>query len=195
MSPGRDEGLLSICNGAVERANTLIFEAIKKILEGKKNGEWAEVMPRVVWSHNTMVHRATNFTPFQLLFRAEVVLPEEIENQGLRTIAKAPPCPNEAEEKDFLESDRLKAVTNLQMYQDETRNWRDLKVKKRDFDVGNLVLLWSPRTETSSKLESKWEGPYVIIKNTRPGAYRHADPQGPKLEHSWNADNLCKFYI
>jgi hypothetical protein len=26
-------------NGAVERANTLIFEAIKKILEGKKKGK------------------------------------------------------------------------------------------------------------------------------------------------------------
>jgi hypothetical protein len=39
-------------------------------------------------------------------------------------------------------------------------------------------------------LESKWEGPYVIIEKTRPGAYRLVDPQGPKLEHSRNADNL-----
>jgi hypothetical protein len=40
-------------NGAIERANALIFEAIKKILEGKKKGKWVEVMPRAVWSHNT----------------------------------------------------------------------------------------------------------------------------------------------
>jgi hypothetical protein len=33
----------------------LIFEAIKKILEGEKKGEWVEVMPKVVWSHNTAV--------------------------------------------------------------------------------------------------------------------------------------------
>jgi hypothetical protein len=51
-----------------------------------------------------MVCRATNFTPFRLLFGAKAVLPDE------------------AEEKDLLESDRLKAVTNLQKYQDETRN-------------------------------------------------------------------------
>jgi hypothetical protein len=62
----------------------------------------------------------------------------------MRTIVEALPCPNEAKEKDLLELDRLKAVTNLQRYQDETRNWRDPKVKKRDFDVGNLVLLQSP---------------------------------------------------
>jgi hypothetical protein len=53
----------------------LIFEAIKKILEGEKKGKWAEVMTRVVWSHNTIVYRATNFTPFRLLFGVEVVLP------------------------------------------------------------------------------------------------------------------------
>jgi hypothetical protein len=65
---------------------------------------------------------------------------------------KAPPCPTEAEEKDLLESNRLRAVTNLQKYQDETRSRRDLKVKKREFDVDNLVLLRSPQTESSSKL-------------------------------------------
>jgi hypothetical protein len=142
-------------NGAVERANTLIFEAIKKILEGEKKGKWVEVMPRVVWSHNTMVCRATNFTPFRLLFGAEAVLPEEIKHQSLHTTAEAPPCPNEVKKKDLSESERLKAVTNLQKYQDETRNWRDPKVKKRDFGVGNLVLLWSPRIKSSDKFESK----------------------------------------
>jgi hypothetical protein len=79
----------------------------------------------------------------------------------------------------LLEPERLKAVTNL-----ETRNWKDPKVKKRDFNVGSLVLFRSPRTESFGKLESKWEGPYVIIKKTRPGAHRLMDPQEPKLEHS-----------
>jgi IS30 family transposase len=51
-------------NGAIERANALIFEAIKKILQGGKKGKWTEVMPRAVWSHNTTVSRMTNFTPF-----------------------------------------------------------------------------------------------------------------------------------
>jgi IS30 family transposase len=30
-------------NGTVERANSLIFEVIKNILEGEKKGKWAEV--------------------------------------------------------------------------------------------------------------------------------------------------------
>jgi hypothetical protein len=153
------------------------------------------------------------------LFGAEAVLPEEIKHQSLHTTVEVPPCPSEVEEmdllelerikvvenlqkyqdeveeKDLLELERIKVVENLQKYQDETRSWRDPNVKKRDFDVGNLVLLRSPRTENSSKLESKWEGSYVIIEKTRPRVYRLADPQGPKLEHSWNSDNIRHFYI
>jgi hypothetical protein len=100
-------------NRVVEQVNTLIFEAIKKMLEGEKRGKWAEVMPMAVWSHNTIVCRATNFTPFQLLFRVEVVLLEEIKHHSLRTIAEAPPCLGEAGENYLLESERLKKVANL----------------------------------------------------------------------------------
>jgi hypothetical protein len=66
-------------NGAVERANSLIFDAIKKILD-KKKGKWAEVMPTVIWSHNTIVCRAINFTPFYLMYGAEAILLEEIKH-------------------------------------------------------------------------------------------------------------------
>jgi hypothetical protein len=54
---------------------------------------------------------------------------------------RGPTCPTEAKEKDLLESDRLKDIANLQKYQEETRAWRDLKVKSWEIDVGNLVLL------------------------------------------------------
>jgi hypothetical protein len=69
-------------NGAVEIANALIFEPVKKILEGEKKGKWAEVMSKAIWSHNTSVCRATNFSPFWLLFGSEVVTPEEIKHKS-----------------------------------------------------------------------------------------------------------------
>jgi hypothetical protein len=72
-------------------------------------------------------------------------------------------CPSEAEEKDLLESDRLKTVANLHKYQEETKTWRDLKVRLRELEVGNLVLLRSPRTENTGKLEAKWVIPYLVI--------------------------------
>jgi hypothetical protein len=72
-----------------------------------------EVMSRAVWNNNTIVCKATNFMPFRLLFGVEAVLPKEIKHQSLHTTMKAPSCSTEAEEKYLLESDRLKAVTNL----------------------------------------------------------------------------------
>jgi hypothetical protein len=79
--------------------------------------------------------------------------------------------PSKAEDKDLLEQDKLKAVADLQKYQDETSTWRDLKVKLREFNIGVLVLFWSPCTESSGKLESKWAGPYVVTEKSRTGVY------------------------
>jgi hypothetical protein len=128
-------------NGAVERANSLIFEAMKKILEGAKKGKWIEVMSTVIWSHNTTTCRVTGFTPFRLMYGAEAMLPEEIKHRSLQAAAESTTCSNEVEEKDLLEPDRLKAVTNLKKYQEETRAWRDTKVKLNEFEAENLVLL------------------------------------------------------
>jgi hypothetical protein len=55
------------------------------------------------------------------MYGAEAMLLEEIKHRSLRAAVESAPCPNEAEEKDFLESDRLKVVTNLKKYQEETR--------------------------------------------------------------------------
>jgi hypothetical protein len=112
------------------------------------------------------------------MYGAEAVLPEEVKHRSLRTATATPACPSEAKEKDLLESDRLKVLANLQKYQKGTMVWRDPKVKLWDFDVGNLVLLRSPHTESTGKFEVKWIGPYVITEKTRPGAYRLSDPQG-----------------
>jgi hypothetical protein len=131
----------------------LIFEAMKKILEGEKKGKWAEVMPTTVWSHNTTVYKATSFTPFWLMYGAEAMLPEEIKHQSLRATADSTPYPSEAEDKDLLESDRLKAVTNLEKYHEETRAWRDPKVKLKQFEVKNLVLFLAPARRTQESLK------------------------------------------
>jgi hypothetical protein len=70
-------------NGAVKKANSLIFEGMKKILEGEKKGKWVEVMPTTIWSHNRTISSATNFTPFRLMYGAEMMLLEEIKHRSL----------------------------------------------------------------------------------------------------------------
>jgi transposase InsO family protein len=62
-------------NGTVERANGLLFSGIKKFLVDQKKGKWVDELPKVIWSHNTTVSRATGFTPFRLLFVTEAMTP------------------------------------------------------------------------------------------------------------------------
>jgi hypothetical protein len=95
----------------------------------------------------------------------------------------------------MLEPERMKAVKNLQSYQNETKAWRDKKVKLKHMEVGDLVLLRSPRTEASGKLEPKWTGPFVVVEKTRPRSFHLAENEGRVLKHSWNADNLRHFFI
>jgi hypothetical protein len=75
----------------------------------------------------------------------------------------------------LLESDRLKAVTNLEKYRKEKRAQRDPKVKLKQFKDGNLVLLRSPHREKIGKFEAKCIGPYVVSQKMSLGAYRLSD--------------------
>jgi hypothetical protein len=103
-------------NGALEKANALIFIAIKKILESQSQGKWAEELPRVVWSHNTSIYRATKFTPFKLLYGEELVTLEEIKLRSAIISTEAIYCPTEAKSKDLLEPERMKVVKKLLFY-------------------------------------------------------------------------------
>jgi hypothetical protein len=90
-------------NRAIERANTLIFSAIKKILEDPMKGKWADELPRAIWNYNKFVSRVTNFTPFKLLYGEELVTLEEIKFRSTRTWLEVVYSPTEAEAKGLLE--------------------------------------------------------------------------------------------
>jgi ribonuclease HI len=44
------------------------------------------------------------------------------------------------------------------------------------------------------KLNSRWEGPFIVKQITRPGSYRLQYPEGQDVPNSWNVQNLRKFY-
>jgi hypothetical protein len=52
----------------------------------QKKGKLVDGLPKVIWSHNTAVSRATCFTAFRLLFGTEAMTPEEIKNESMRVL-------------------------------------------------------------------------------------------------------------
>jgi hypothetical protein len=88
----------------------------------QKKGKWTDKLPKIVWSHNTTVARATGFAPFRLLFGTEAMTPEEIKNESMRVLkAKEIEEINKKVEKDMIELMILEAAENIKKYQKETK--------------------------------------------------------------------------
>ena len=166
-------------NGAVERANDIIFGSIKKCLFDQEKGKWADELPKVIWSHNTSESRTTKFTPFRLLYGAEAMTPEELKNRSLRVTHQVEAIPSD--DKDLMELDILQASENLEKYQQETKKWRDKKIVKKGIAIRDWVLKRKPNAETSGKLQPKWEGPFLVIKSNKPVSYHLSDAEGNEL--------------
>jgi hypothetical protein len=171
------------------------FHSCQEDAPRRKKGRWADLLPEAVWALNTTECRATGFTPFRLLYGSEAMTPQEIKHGSPRTVSSAVPDVDEPTSKDLIDGDRVFALQALNKYQAQTKAWRDHAVISREFSEGDLVLVRIARTEFRGKLEPKWEGPFIVKTKASPSAYRLATPNCKDLEHSWNIDNLRKFFV
>jgi hypothetical protein len=128
----------------------LIFSGIKKRLFDQKKGKWTDKLPKVIWSHNTTVSRATGFTPFLLLFGTKAMTPEKIKNENMRVLKGMEIEEiDQKVEKDMIELTILEAAENIEKYQKETKTWKDKKVVRKDIKTGDLVLKRKKNWENS----------------------------------------------
>ena len=77
-------------NGQAEATNKAIVNGLKKRLNGAK-GRWAKELPNVFWAYRTTPRRSIGETPFSLAYRAEVLIPVEVNLCSARVMEFAPP--------------------------------------------------------------------------------------------------------
>jgi hypothetical protein len=142
-------------NDAVEGANGIICTGISKCLVGLPKGKWVDELPKVVWAHNTIISRSTNFSSFKLLYGEEAMTPEEIKFQGPRTNIEIIDEDQQMTSKDLLEEERIKAIQNLEKYQKETENWYNKKVKQRQLSPGDFILKRKRNEDIVGKFQQK----------------------------------------
>ncbi|GFS41352.1 hypothetical protein Acr_00g0073880 [Actinidia rufa] len=154
-------------NGQVEVTNRTILRNLKARLERSKS-EWAENLPSILWAYHTT--------------------------------SRIPTETNEAELRlnlDLLEERREIAQLRQTAYKCQVAKYYNQRVRHRSFLPGDLVLrkvTLSTKEPNAGKLGPTWEGPYKVIKVSRPGTYWLEDLDGKALSHPWNAEHLKKYY-
>ncbi|XP_057248210.1 uncharacterized protein LOC130590195 [Beta vulgaris subsp. vulgaris] len=62
-----------------------------------------------------------------------------------------------------LEELRRDAYKSGRVYKERTKAWHDQRIMKREFKVGDKVLLFNSRLRLfSGKLKSRWSGPFIV---------------------------------
>jgi hypothetical protein len=97
-------------------------------------------------------------------------------------------------ELDSAEEFRCNALLQSARYLQGVCHYHDWNVQARTFNVGDMVLR-SIKNETGlHKLNSRWEGPFIMLKVTGPGSYRLQYPDGQEVPNSLNIEHLCPFH-
>ena len=95
---------------------------------------------------------------------------------------------------DQLDEARNVALLHSAKYQQAMRRYHDRHVRRRTFEVGDLVLRRVQDTRGWHKLSPPWEGPYIVDQVLRPGTFKLKDSDGQVLANAWNIENLQRFY-
>nr|XP_025685323.1 uncharacterized protein LOC112786123 [Arachis hypogaea] len=184
-------------NGQVESANRIILQGLKKKL-GEAKGEWADLIPEILWSYNTSIQSATGETPFKLVYGAEALIPVEVSVPTLRTELYNQPNNQQARsaELDLVEEDRDISAIKQRARKRYLEQRHHKRVVHRSFNNGDLVLR---RTEDArkppahGKLAANWEGPFRVLQNLGKGAYKLETLRGEQLPGTWNVSSLREY--
>jgi hypothetical protein len=187
------------CNGQIERANGMVLEVVKDhIYDDASNYATRSLaeLPHMIWGLRTQVSSAMGFSPFFLVYGSEAVLPtgvafgapqiqfyEEGEAEQTRRI-----------DLDSLEEQRLAAVMRQACKDQQLRRYHDCNFKETSFNVNDLVLRRTQKTDGMHKLSVPWEGPFIVTEVISPSTYRLQWSDGQGVPNPWNVEHLRRFY-
>jgi hypothetical protein len=97
-------------------------------------------------------------------------------------------------ELDSVEEARCSALVQSARYLQGIRRYHDRNIKERSFSIGDLVLHRVQDESCLHKLNSRWEGPFIVKRVTRLASYRLQHPDGQDVPNSWNIQHLRCFY-
>jgi hypothetical protein len=86
------------------------------------------------------------------------------------------------------------ALLHSARYQQSFRRYHDQHVRRRDLNVGDLVLQQNQNNKGRHKLTLPWEGPYIVVEVLKLSTYKLSNKKGEIFTNAWNIEHLRRFF-
>ena len=186
-------------NGQVDAVNKVLTTMIKRIVGAHKSNQHTMIFS-ALQAYRTSAKTTSAFTPFQLIYGLEVVLPIECEISSLKLAIELLPATYE-EEKCFLylaKLDETQCTTALAIEAQKKRvnAQYEQSVNSHIHSEGDIVLVYDQANNKPGvrKFEPICHGPYNVKRVIAKGSYELIYYDGLSLDKPRNGLYLKRYY-
>jgi transposase InsO family protein len=186
-------------NGQTEKTNGILCRIITKTVQGS-NTDWDARVYDALWAYRCAYKVSTKFTPFQLVYGQEAILPIEMELPTLRIaiderLGDVESLEHRLAMLEKLDEIRAQAYLNNEAIQKHRKTYYDSKLTPKVLKPDDLVLLYDSRFQKfPGKFRMRWFGPYRVLKTYTNGSVELQDFGGRIHVTRYNGYRL-KHYI
>lgn len=162
-------------SGQVEVSNREIKQILEKTVSASRK-DWVAKLDYALWAYQTAYTIPIRASLYKLVYGKACHLPVELEHKAYWAIKKLNFDAELTSEKRLMQLNefdefRLHAYENAKLYKEKTKRWHDKNIYNREFEPGQLVLLFNSRLRLfPGKLKSRWSGPFEVVRVTPHGA-------------------------